>query len=185
MGPAEASSARDDREDDEGSEEEVVKERRGDAADRTPIGDNGSVLSWTLVSISISSQLSIPLGDEEAYVPEVAVVVVVLVEDDVVEDADKGVSRVVAEAAAKASIETKGVVVVLVKVKVEEVSASAEELVGSEREVAVDGEKVGCVLSTVGSVEFELERVVAVESVVAVVLLFLRALSLLLVRALV
>lgn len=77
MGPAEASSLRDDREADEGSEEPEVKERRGDAEDRTPKGDNGSVLSWTLVSISISSQLSIPLGDEEAFVAEVAVVVVV------------------------------------------------------------------------------------------------------------
>lgn len=86
------------------------------------------------------------------------------------------------EAAAKASIGTKGAVVVVVKVKVEEVSASAGELVSSEREVTVDREEVGCVVSTAGSVALEVERVVAVESVV---LLFLRALSLLLVGGLV
>ena len=150
MGPAEASNTRYDGEDDEGSEEAVVEERRGDAADRTPKGDNGSVLSWTLVSISISSQLSTLLEDEEAFVAEVAevaVVVVVLVEDDVVEDADKGVSRVVPEAAAaKASIGTKEVVVVVVKVKIEEANASAGEVVGSERGLAVEGEEVKCVV---------------------------------------
>lgn len=137
------------------------------------------------MSISISSQLSIPLEDEEAFVSDVAVVVVLFVEDDVVEDADKGVSKVAAEAAAaKASIGTKGVVVVVVKVKVE-VRVPAGEAVGSEREVTEVREEVGCVVSTEGSVVLGVERVVAIEPMLAVALLFLKSLSLLLVEALV
>lgn len=117
---------------------------------------------------------------------DVAVVVVLFVEDDVVEDADKGVSKVAAEAAAaKASIGTKGVVVVVVKVKVEEVRVPAGEAVGSEREVTEVREEVGCVVSTEGSVVLGVERVVAIEPVLAVALLFLKSLSLLLVEALV